>query len=145
PVQLHFFGYHRFRGGQLLTAALEVRRHYRAQIVQVVEEDVIEYSDIGGNVARQCNIEDAQRTIAALAHRGLDLRALDHRVRRRGGAQQDVDIGEPRPTIVVAERFSAVPFRERHRALVRAVGNDRGADALAHETLEREIRHVTGA
>jgi hypothetical protein len=52
PVALGFFGDDRFGSWKVLTALIDRRLGSGVQVVQIVQKDAIEQSDVGCHVAR---------------------------------------------------------------------------------------------
>ena len=66
-------------------------------------------------------------------------------MRRGRGTDEQIDIGEPRPALVVVQRLRVIALGQGERVLVRAIRDDRRAHPFAHEALERELRHLACA
>ena len=104
----------RLRRGQFALASLDIRAHHAAQVVEIVEEDVLELADGGIHVARQRDVENAERPVAAHSQiDALDVRHVDHGPRRCRGAQQHIHVGDARPRVLVVHRRRAVLRRQR--------------------------------
>src|SRR5947209_401395 len=145
PKALDFRGDQFLSRRQLVAAALEIGRYHRAQIVEIVEEDVVERADTLLDVTRHRDVENAERSIPASGHRRSHAIERYYRPRRRCRAEQYIDLVQRRPALVVMHRERAMPARELLRALVRAIGDHCGADALVDQTLQRELGHLAGA
>jgi hypothetical protein len=131
------------RRRQLGMTSLEIRRDDGLEIVQVVEEYVAQLAHGRVDVTRKRNVQDAQRAIAARRECRLDVIDEYNGMRSRGRAHEHVDVGQRRPALLVVHRDRAIARGELHRAFVRAVRDDRGANALIVEALERELGHLT--
>src|SRR3954468_1973611 len=129
---------------QLVTPALDIVRDDGAQIIEVVEKDVVDAGDVRFDVAWDRDVENAERTIATARYRRLHPVEGHHGSWRGGRAEQHVDLVQRCPALVVMHRKRAVPARELLRALVGPVRDDRGAHALIHQTLQRELGHLSG-
>src|SRR6185436_20285637 len=84
PIRLCFLGDDRARGWSVLLPALEIRGCCRAQVVEIVQKYIIESANRGFDVARQCNVENAQRAIALLLQCLPHTFDRHHRLRRSG-------------------------------------------------------------
>ena len=109
---------------QLGAPPLEVGRDDRLEIVEVVEEDVAELADRRIDVARQRDVEHAERAVAARRERRANVLGEDDRSRRRRRADEHVDVGEQRPRFVVVHRDRAVS-RRRAPSRARTFGSRR--------------------
>ena len=58
----------------LARAAREVFADRRLQVVDVVEEDLLDFTGRRLDVARHGDVDDEERTVAARPHHGLDVR-----------------------------------------------------------------------
>src|SRR5207248_1965003 len=70
-------------------AYLQAALHHFLKVVDVVEEDVGEFRDLGGDVAGDGDVDEEDRAAAARPHRGLEVHAAAERLRRAGGADGD--------------------------------------------------------
>src|SRR3954468_17917869 len=68
PVFLRFFGDNATRSRKIFFATPKVGSGSGLQVIEVVQEDVVELADVSIYIARESNIEDAQRSISARAN-----------------------------------------------------------------------------
>ena len=145
PVPLRLLSDHRLRRRQRAVPPLEVRAHHRLEIVEIVEIDVVQLAHRRIDVARHGDVEDAERPVAAARDRGAHALLEHHRPRRGRGAEQQVDVGERVPRLLIVHRGRAVLRRQHHGAVVRPVRDDRRVHALLLQRRQRQLRHLAGA
>src|SRR6185295_16426809 len=110
---------------------------------EIVEEDVVDARDAWLDVPWYGDIEDAEGAIAAATHRRAHAVERHHGAWCGGRAEEQVDFVQRRPALLVMHRERTVAARQLLGALVRSVRDDRGADSLVHQTLERELGHLS--
>ena len=78
----------------LAGAARQVLPHRRLKVVDVVEEHLLDFAGRRLDVARQRDVDDEERAIAARAHDRFDARLRQDRRGRAGRGDDDVAAAE---------------------------------------------------
>ena len=117
------FGNDRLATRQFLFAAFRVLAHDGFEIVNVVQKHVVQLLHRRVNVPRHGNVHEEQRAVAARRKNGGDVVAMQNGVRRAGGADHDVRIGQRLPAFVKMNGASAEFGGELLRAFEGAVGH----------------------
>ena len=91
---VEFLGDDRFGARDFAGAARQVFPHRRLQVVDVVEEDLLDFAGGRLDVARQRDVDDEQRAVAPRPHDRFDARLGQDRRGRAGRGDDDVAAGE---------------------------------------------------
>src|SRR5450759_3899965 len=124
PVLLDLSRDYLARGGHIFPPLLEIGGSRCAQVVEIVQEDVADLSDTCLHIARQRNVEYAERPVAARRERSANASYRDYGRGRSGRANQHVDVAQRFPALVVAHRRGPVASGEGLRALLGAIRHD---------------------
>ena len=130
---------------RLLQAQLAVGVGDVLQVVDVVEEGAVDVGDGRIDVARHGEIDQEEVAHAARGARALDVRALDHEMRRRRGGDDDVACGEIRLDAAELNGLAAEALRQLDCAVVRAVGDEDLLEAEFAEVFRGQLAHLACA
>ena len=136
----------RLGAGDLAGAPREVLADGRLQVVDVVEEDLLDFAGRRFDVARQRDVDDEERPVAPRPHDGLDVRLREDRRGRAGRRDHDVARAEhgvhvvPRRGARAADRLRR-PRRMRHRP----ADDGHVLHALRLHVQRRELAHFARA
>jgi hypothetical protein len=134
-----------FRVDSLAAAFFHMRRGHLLQVVDVVDEDTVELVHLRIDVARNGNIDEKHRPVAAAMEKCLAVLAAEDRQRSAGGADDDVGFAGGFVELFEADDFSVELAGECACALFCPITDEDGASALLHKMAGGELAHLACA
>ena len=119
--------------------------HHRAEVVDVVQVDVLHRVEPLVEVARHAHVDEEHRTVAAFAQDGLEIVGLEHRARGCERADHDVGNFQVGTMVFEGDGGAAERARERDRMVEGAAGHQQGLGAERMELARGQLGHLARA
>ncbi len=129
----------------LALAILAVRLDDAVQVVDVEEENVVEFAHCGIDVAGHGDVDEEQGPAAALVHGLTQRRRIDDEAGRCRGSDDDVDFDQAVTDGVEDDGFGIESTRQFGGPLDGAVGDSEAREPGVDQVLRRELDHLAGA
>src|SRR5260370_15406 len=134
-----------FRTLGLLLSLRRVLPGDRLEIVDVVDKQTVQLVNLRRHVARDGNVDEESRTVAAPVAQYFTVVGAEQRFGSARRGKNDIGVARGFVELVERNRLAAERIRQLYRAIVSAIADQNFAGATRHQVPRRQLRHLSRA